>query len=125
MTDRTFDVNTWFETYRSAFAPVSRAQQEALKSVERLAHYQFGVAGDYLEWSLAQTKAAVAAKSAGELVGQHTEINSRFSEQLKKRAQEFAAIATETQGAVSQWLGEASAKVAEAAKKAEGAKKAA
>ncbi|HSY07651.1 MAG TPA: phasin family protein [Steroidobacteraceae bacterium] len=118
MTDRTFDVNTWFESYRNAFAPVLRAQQEALKSVERLAHYQFGVAGDYLDWSLAQTKAAVAAKSAAELVGQHTDINGRLSEQLKKRAQEFAAIATETQGVVNQWLGEASAKVAEAAKKA-------
>jgi phasin family protein len=118
MTDRTFDVNTWFESYRSAFAPVLRAQQEAMKSVERLARYQFGVAGDYLDWSLAQTKAAVAAKSAAELAAQHTDINGRLSEQLKKRAQEFTAIATETQGAVSQWLGEATAKVAEAAKKA-------
>jgi len=118
MTDRTFDVNTWFESYRSAFAPVLRAQQEAMKSVERLARYQFGVAGDYLDWSLAQTKAAGAAKSAAELVAQHTDINGRLSEQLKKRAQEFTAIATETQGAVNQWLGEATAKVAEAAKKA-------
>jgi phasin family protein len=118
MTDNTFDVNSSFESYRSAFAPVLRAQQEAMKSVERLARYQFGVAGDYLEWSLAQTKATVAAKSAAELVGQHSEINGRLSEQLKKRAQEFAAIATETQGAVSEWLGEATAKVAAAAKKA-------
>ena len=118
MTNNTFDVNTSFDSYRDAFAPVLRAQQEAMKSVERLARSQFGVAGDYLEWSLAQTKATVAAKSAAELVGQHTEINSRLSEQLKKRAQEFAVIATETQGAVSQWLGEATAKVAEAAKKA-------
>jgi phasin family protein len=118
MTDRTFDVNAWFESYRSAFAPVLRAQQEAMKSVERLARYQFGVAGDYLDWSLAQTKAAVAAKSATELYAQHTDINGRLSEQLKKRAQEFTAIATETQGVVTQWLGEASAKVAEAAKKA-------
>jgi phasin family protein len=111
-------VNTWFDSYRSAFAPVLRAQQETMKSVERLARYQFGVAGDYLDWSLAQTKAAVAAKSASELVAQHTDINSRLSEQLKKRAQEFTAIATDTQGAVSQWLGEATAKVNEAAKKA-------
>ena len=118
MTDRTFDVNTLFDSYRSAFAPVLRAQQETMKSVERLARYQFGVAGDYLDWSLAQTKAAVAAKSASELVAQHTDINSRLSEQLKKRAQEFTAIATEPQGVVSQWLNEATAKTAEAAKKA-------
>jgi phasin family protein len=118
MTDRPFDVNTWFDSYRNAFAPVLRAQQEAMKSVERLARYQFAVAGDYLEWSLAQTKAAVGAKSVTELTSQHTEINGRFGEQLKKRAQEFTAIATETQGVVSQWLGEATAKVTEAAKKA-------
>jgi phasin family protein len=118
MTDRPFDMNTWFDSYRSAFAPVLRAQQEAMKSVERLARYQFAVAGDYLDWSLAQTKAAVGAKSVTELASQHTEINGRFGEQLKKRAQEFTAIATETQGAVTQWLGEATAKVTEAAKKA-------
>jgi hypothetical protein len=118
MTDRTFDVNAMFEGYRNAFAPVLRAQQEAMKSVERLARYQFGVAGDYLDWSIAHSKATVAAKSAAEMVGQHTDINTRLSEQLKKRVQEFASIASETQGTVSQWLGEATAKVAEATKKA-------
>jgi len=54
MTQPTFDFSTLFETYKTAMAPVFRAQQEGLKTLERLAHYQFAVAGDYLEWSLAQ-----------------------------------------------------------------------
>src|ERR1700684_2076642 len=69
MTQPTFDFSTLFETYKTAMAPVFRAQQEGLKTLERLAHYQFAVAGDYLEWSLAQAKASVGPKSAAELIG--------------------------------------------------------
>ena len=118
MTQRTFDLSNLFDTYRDAFAPLLRAQQEALKTVERLARYQFAVAGDYLEWSLGQAKASVGPKSAAELIGQQTTLNVSLSDKLRARAEEFSKIATETQGAVTQWLDETSAKVAEKAKKA-------
>jgi hypothetical protein len=118
MTQPTFDFSTLFDTYKTAMAPVFRAQQEGLKTLERLAHYQFAVAGDYLEWSLAQAKASVGPKSAAELIGQQTSLNVSLSDKLRARAEEFSKIATETQGAVTQWLDETSAKVAEKAKKA-------
>jgi len=72
MTQPTFDFSTLFETYKSAMAPVFRAQQEGLKTLERLARYQFAVAGDYLDWSLAQAKVNVGPKSPADLLGQHT-----------------------------------------------------
>ena len=118
MTQPTFDFSTLFETYKSAMAPVFRAQQEGLKTLERLARYQFAVAGDYLEWSLAQAKVNVGPKSAADLLGQHTTLNLSLSDKLRARAEEFSQIATETQGAVSQWIDETSAKVAETVKKA-------
>ena len=118
MSQPTFDFSTLFENYKTAMAPVFRAQQEGLKTLERLAHYQFAVAGDYLEWSLAQAKASVGPKSAAELIGQQTTLNLSLSDKLRARAEEFNKIATETQGAVSQWLDETGAKVAEKAKKA-------
>jgi hypothetical protein len=118
MTQPTFDFSTLFDAYKTAMAPVFRAQQEGLKTLERLAHYQFAVAGDYLEWSLAQAKASVGPKSAAELIGQQTSLNVSLSDKLRTRAEEFSKIATETQGAVTAWIDETSAKVAEKSKKA-------
>lgn len=45
-------------------------------------------------------------------------MNLSLSDKLRARAEEFSQIATETQGAVSQWIDETSAKVAETVKKA-------
>ena len=107
-----------FDAYKDAFAPVMKAQQEGFKTVERLARYQFAVAGDCLDWSLAQANAVVHTKSVAELVGQQTDLNSRLSDKLRARTEEFSQIATETQGAVTQWFDATAAKVAETAKKA-------
>ena len=64
MSDTTFDPKTIFETYRNAFAPALKAQQEGVKALDRVGRYQYAVAGDYLEWSLAQAKAALSAQIA-------------------------------------------------------------
>ncbi len=84
MTQPTFDFSTLFETYKSAMAPVFRAQQEGLKTLERLARYQFAVAGDYLEWSLAHAKASVGPKSAADLLGQHTTLEPVLERQAAR-----------------------------------------
>lgn len=118
MTQKTFDLNTFFDAYRDALAPVFRAQQEGLKTIERLARYQFAVAGDYLEWSLAQAKAGAGPKSSAELVSQQTALNVQFGEKLRARGEEFSRIAKDGQSAVSNWVSETSSKVVEKAKKA-------
>lgn len=118
MTQQTFDFTALFNTYRQAFAPVVAAQQSGLKTLERLARYQFAVAGDYLDWTLAQAKSTAEPKSVADLVTAHTALNTAFSDKLRARAEEFSQIASETQGTVTKWFDEASAKVAETAKKA-------
>jgi hypothetical protein len=118
MTQNTFDLTALFDSYKEALAPVFRAQQEGLKTIERLARYQFAVAGDYLDWSLSQAKASVGPKSAADLLREQTALNTQFGEKLRARGDEFRQIATETQGAVSQFIGDTSAKVASSAKKA-------
>ena len=40
MNNSTFDPKTLFETYRNAFAPALKAQQESVKAIERLGRYQ-------------------------------------------------------------------------------------
>jgi hypothetical protein len=118
MTQKAFDLSSLFDSYRDALAPVFRAQQEGLKTIERLARYQMGVASDYLDWSLSQAKAGVGPKTAADLLSAQTALNTQFSEKLRARADEFSQIATETQGTVREWIDEASAKVVDSVKKA-------
>jgi hypothetical protein len=118
MTNQKFDIDAALNTFRETFGPVIKVQQKGVQTLERLARYQFAVAGDYLEWSLAQANVGVTASSLTEGVAQHTELNSRLSERLRARAQEFHQIASETQGAVSQWFNQASAEVVRKTKKA-------
>ncbi len=118
MTDQTFDPNALLETYRNALAPALHAQQEGLKALERMARYQYAVAGDYMEWSLSQAQAFVAAKSPVEFAAKQAELGSNIGEQLRGRVQELSTITRESQSTLNQLFNEASAKVTELSKKA-------
>jgi phasin family protein len=118
MTNANFDPNSLFDAYRNAYAPVLRAQQEGLKAIDRLARYQYAVAGDYLEWSLSQAKAVLNAKNPAELVAKQAELGSKISDQLRGRVQEFSSLASDAQTTITQLFDEATAKFAEVTKKA-------
>jgi hypothetical protein len=124
MTDRTFDLNAWLETYKDAFTSFSRAQQEGFRALERFARFHYAVAGDCLEAGLAQTKAALSAKAAvgthaiADLLTKQAELGTQLSEKLRARAQEFSSLASEMQESAGSFA-------ADAANRASGAKKAA
>ncbi|HWW20966.1 MAG TPA: phasin family protein [Steroidobacteraceae bacterium] len=90
-----FDPKSVLDAYRNAFAPVIKAQQESVKAIDRAGRYQYALAGDYLEWSLAQAKAAVSAQSPAEFVSKQVELASVFGEKLRTRVQEFVTLTTE------------------------------
>ena len=118
MSDSPFDPKTIFEAYRTAFAPALKAQQESIQAIDRLGRYQYAVAGDYLEWSLAHAKAAVGAQTPAELMSKQVELATALSEKLRVRAQELATLATDAQASFTQVVTEATAKVAEMSKEA-------
>jgi phasin family protein len=120
MSDSTFDPKAIIDTYRNAFAPVLKAQQEGITAIDRVGRYQYAVAGDYLEWSLAQAKAALGAQTPAEFVSKQVELTTALSEKLRARAQEFVTLATEAQTTFTNAVNEASAKVAEVSKKKAG-----
>jgi hypothetical protein len=124
MSDTTFDPKAIFEAYRNAFAPTLKAQQEGVKAIDRLGRYQYAVAGDYLEWSLAQAKAALGAQSPTEFVSKQVELTTALSEKLRARAQEFVTLATDAQTSAQTTFTEAvnvaTAKFGDAAKKKAG-----
>lgn len=117
MSDSTFDPKAIIDTYKNAFAPVLKAQQEGITAIDRVGRYQYAVAGDYLEWSLAQAKAAIGAQTPAEFVSKQVELTTALSEKLRARAQEFVTLATETQNSFSNVVNEATAKVTEVSKK--------
>jgi phasin family protein len=117
MSDITFDPKTIFEAYRKALAPVLKAQQEGMKALEHVGRYQYAVAGDYLELTLAQTKAAAAAQTPAEFVSKQVELTTGLSEKLRARAQEFVTLATDAQTSITAAVNEATAYVVDAAKK--------
>jgi phasin family protein len=120
MSDLTFDPKAIFETYRNAFAPALKAQQDGIKAIDRVGRYQYAVAGDYLEWSLAQAKAAIGAQTPAEFVSKQVELTTALSEKLRTRAQEFVTLATEAQTSFTDAVSEATAKVTELSKKKAG-----
>jgi phasin family protein len=118
MVDRTAPETAFFDAYRTAFAPFIAAQQEGLKALSRIAHYQYAVAGDVLELSLAHAKTSLAARSAPEFAAQQNEFSTRIGEQLQKRSQELLKIATESQAAMTQLFADSAVKATEATRKA-------
>jgi len=117
MTDTHFDPSKIYEAYRNAFAPALKTQQEGLKALDRVGRYQYAVAGDYLEWSLAQAKAALNSQNPSDFVSKQVELATSLSDKLRARAQEFVSLATETQSGFTEVITEATAKVAEVAKR--------
>jgi hypothetical protein len=120
MSDFTFDPKAIFETYRNAFAPTLKAQQDGVKALDRVGRYQYAVAGDYLEWSLAQANAAITAQTPTDFVSKQVELTTALSEKLRARAQEFATLATEAQTTFTNAVSEATANVTELTKKKAG-----
>ena len=117
MPDFNFDPSAALETYRNVFAPTLRAQQDALKTIERFGRYQFAVATDYLEWGVAQAKATLNLSTPAELAESQTALATQFGEKLQGRVKEFASLATEVRATFSQLVGETTAKGAETIKK--------
>jgi Phasin protein len=124
MTDRTFDLNSWLETYKETVASFGKAQQDGFRALERFARFNYAVAGDCLEAGLAQAKAALSARAAvgtqavADLLAKQAELSKELSEKLRARAQEFSTLASEVQESVSSFA-------AEAATRGTGTKKAA
>ena len=111
-----FDPSAAFGACRRALAPTLRTQLEALKAIERFARYQYSVAGDYLEWGVAQARANLTLGTPAEHFASQTTLCSQFGKKLQGRVREFMNLASETRASFNQLLGEATARLAETIK---------
>jgi hypothetical protein len=101
---------------RDALAPTLHAQMEGLKAIERFGRYQYSVAGDYLEWGVAQARANLTLGTPAEHFASQTTLSTQFGEKLQGRVREFMNLASETRASFNQLLGEATARLAETIK---------
>jgi len=121
MTDPTHDLNGWLDT--CAVSAFTKAQQDWLKSLERFAIFNFAVAGDVLEASLAQARATLGLRAVlgtqgiGDLLQKQAELGTQLSDKLSARAQEFSALAAQVQESVGSFA-QAAAQRASGARKA-------
>jgi Phasin protein len=78
--------------------------QIALRSFEQAARQSYEIAGEALELSLAQARAAVAAKDIPALANTQIELAKGFFEKQTQRTQDWAKLAASTQAEMGKWV---------------------
>ena len=88
------DAKSWSQAALLALTSL-RVPQDRLDALNRFARYQFAVAGDYLEWSLAQCKVTLDAKNPADFLAKQAELGIKFSDRLRTRILELTKSAPE------------------------------
>ena len=89
---------------RRAFEPATRLNEVMVGNFERVARFQYQLAGDLLQLSLDQLNATVKAKDLTTLLAKQREIATKFVEKSQARQQALAELATESQAGVARWI---------------------
>ena len=92
---------------KRAFAPASQLNEVMVGNVERIAKFQYELAGDLMQFGLDQLHATVKAKDLPTLLAKQREIATKFAEKAQARQQALADIATEGQAGVARWIEDA------------------
>ena len=94
---------------KRAFAPATRLNEVMVGNFERVARFQYELAGDLLQFTLDQMNATVKAKDLPTLLAKQREIATKFAEKASTRQQSLAAMAAESQAGVAKWIEDATA----------------
>ncbi len=115
----------WVEFSKNANEPLSRLNEITAHAIEQVARQQMDLARDYMELGTRQVELLSGAPDPQKWLSEQTALLSKFGKQLMSRAEEFTAIAAETQKAVADWTEEASKRAAKVQKAQSGKGKAA
>lgn len=100
------DFNEQFESFadlqKQAFEPARAFGAIAADAFERFARQNYAMIGDCMEFAVDQAKLAGAADDMNDYLARQVARNRVFGEKLAERAQEFTAIATDTQKATTE-----------------------
>jgi hypothetical protein len=96
---------------KRAFEPAVRLNEVMVGNLERVARFQYELAGDLMQFGLDQLNATVKAKDLPTLLAKQREIATKFAEKSQTRQQALAELATESQAGVARWIEDATALV--------------
>ena len=103
------DFSAHLKFAQRAAAPIGRLNELTARNVERMARLQYDMAGDWLQFGLAQMHATVEARDVGSLLSRQAEIASQFVDKLARRQQDLARLSAEAQADAARWFDESSA----------------
>ena len=92
---------------KRAYAPATRFNEVMLGNVERVARFQYELAGDLMQFALDQMHATVKAQDLPTLLSKQREIATKFAEKATTRQQALAEMATESQAGFARWIEDA------------------
>ncbi len=115
----------WVEFSKNANEPLSRLNELTVRAMEQVARQQMELARDYMELGTHQFELLKSAPDPQKWLSEQNALLSKFGKKLMSRAEEFTAIAMETQKSVSDWTEEAAKKAAKVQKAQSGKEKAA
>jgi phasin family protein len=92
---------------RRAFGPAARLNEVVVGNVERVARFQYELAGELMQLALDQMNAAVKARDLPTLLAKQRELATKFAEKASQRQQALAEIATESQASFARWIEDA------------------
>ncbi|MFO0447854.1 MAG: phasin family protein [Pseudomonadota bacterium] len=118
MSNTAAEINSFVEAGKKMVAPMTKMTEVSTRAFERIAKYQYEVAGDYLHYGIAQLHAAAQGKDMPALLQKQAELANSYFEKQTQRSQEFLKIASETQADVMQAIDRASSEFAARAKAA-------
>lgn len=104
MSNTTAEMNSFIDNTRKMTEPFTRAQEVSARTFEKLARYNYEVAGDFMNLAIAQLHAATQSKDVPELMKKHAELANQYVEKQTQRSQDFLKIATDAQSDMTQLI---------------------
>ncbi|MGH8287270.1 MAG: phasin family protein [Steroidobacteraceae bacterium] len=104
MAQKTQDFNV-VDFQNRFFAPFARLNELAVRNFEQAARFGYEVAGDVLELTIAQARAAADARDVAALVSRQSELATSFIDKQSQRTNDWLKIATRAQTDFTGWAG--------------------
>ena len=118
MTKTTAEINAFIEASRKLAEPMARFQELNTRTLERVARYNYELAGDLLNYGLASLHVATQAKDLPEMFKKQADLANSHFEKQTQRSQDLIKIASAAQAEVTQFIDHATTEFTARAQKA-------
>jgi hypothetical protein len=101
MTQTATDFNSFFEFQKRAFAPYVAFGEFTVRTFESVSRHSYAAAGEVLEFSIAQARAAVGATDLQQLATQQAALTTDFVGKQSERSNEWFKLAATAQAEIT------------------------